>query len=301
MPPGIALALLAYGSLAWGDALVKALGAGTGPSLSVFEITFYTTLVAGFFLLPARDSGERWRDFWRLKRPYAVHLRSLLSAGATLLGVAAFTTIPLAEAYALIFLAPLFVTLLSALVLREEVGIWRWSAVLLGFGGVLLVVRPGFKALETGHFAALAVALLAAITVIQLRALANDEKRVSLLGMHVLYGLAVNGLFIVASGVLTIPDMRQTLFIVLTGACIGIGQFCLLSAMRLSAANQIAPTHYSQIGWAVVIGALFFGEVPDLLTIAGLVVLAAAGLLTVMREIVRLGRARFNPLGRNRL
>ncbi len=109
-----------------------------------------------------------------------------------MLGVIAFTSIPLAEVYALIFLAPLFVTLLSIVVLKEHVGPWRWFAVMAGFVGVLLVVRPGFRELELGHLAALCIALLAAISVILMRSLSAHETRTTMLGFLMLYVLLFN-------------------------------------------------------------------------------------------------------------
>ena len=116
MTNGILLALAAYATFSFGDACIKALGG----QLSIFEIGFFSTLFAGFFLLFAKPRQERWRDFLRMQRPWLVQARALSGLGAGLLGIVAFTSIPFAEAYALIFLSPLFVTLLS--VARAEGG-----------------------------------------------------------------------------------------------------------------------------------------------------------------------------------
>jgi multidrug transporter EmrE-like cation transporter len=124
--------------------------------LPVFEIGFFSTLFAALVLLFLKPRDERWRDAIRVHRPGLVALRGVAGATAGILGIYAFTTIPLAEAYALIFLAPLLVTVLSAILLKEPVGRMRWLAVAVGFLGVLLVVRPGFRLVEPGHFAALA-------------------------------------------------------------------------------------------------------------------------------------------------
>jgi drug/metabolite transporter (DMT)-like permease len=292
---GILLAFLAYATFSWGDAFIKSLGDG----LPVFEIAFFTTAFAALPILLMKPKGERWRDFWRMKRPWAVQARALSGILGGILGVYAFTTIPLAEVYALIFLAPLLVTVLSMLVLKEEIGPWRWFAVFAGMAGVLLVVRPGFRELHPGHLAALGVAFLAALTIILLRSLAGQEKRTTLLGTIIVYGLVVNGVAMAATGFVA-PDPAQILRLALAGSFAAVGQLALLMATKLAPANQIAPTHYSQIAWAVVIGAAFFAEYPDLPAIAGLAVLAAAGLLTVVRERIRLGVVRWNQL-RNRL
>jgi drug/metabolite transporter (DMT)-like permease len=175
---GILLALIAYASFSCNDAVVKSLGG----QFTVFEIGFFSTLFAGLFLLFTRPNGERWRDFWHTKRPWAVQARAW-SGIASALSVYAFTTIPLAEAYALIFLAPLCVTILSTLILKEKVGPWRWLAVVAGFAGVMLVVRPGFRELHLGHLAAFGVAFLAAASVILMRSLAAGEMRTTMLGV----------------------------------------------------------------------------------------------------------------------
>ena len=296
MKSGIILALAAYAIYAWGDGIIK----GLGGQLSIFEIGFFNILFAGVFLLFLKPEGEHWHGFWRMQRPWAVHARALSGLVAGVFGVYAFTTIPLAEVYALIFLAPLFVTLLSIVILKEKVGPWRWAAVVAGFAGVMLVVRPGFRALELGHFAALMVAFLAAFTIILMRSLA-EEKQTTMLGVLVAYGLVFNGIAAAATSSFTVPDVKLLGMLALAGACTAGGHRLQLLATRRSPANQIAPTHYSQIVWAVVIGATFFSEYPDWITLAGLAVVGCAGLLTLVRERARLGTVRWNPFSRNRL
>lgn len=296
MTNGIALALLAYATFSWGDACIKALGG----RLSVFEIGLLVTVAAGAFLFFTCPPEERWRDFWKMKRPWLVHARALSGAGAGVLGVYAFTTIPLAEAYSLIFLSPFFVTLLSIAILKEQVGAWRWGAVLAGFAGVLLVVRPGFRELTSGHLAAVGIAFLAACTIILLRSLAGSEKRTSLLGVLLCYGVVLNGVVLLFTGI-TLPTPAEAALVVAGGGFTAMGQFFLIKATQVAPANQIAPTHYSQLAWAAVIGAALFGEVPDGLELVGLAVVTLAGLITLLRERRRLGRVRWNPFFRNRL
>ena len=271
-----------------------------GGQLSIFEIGFFNILFAGVFLFFLKPDGEQWHGFWRMQRPWAVHARALSGLVAGVFGVYAFTTIPLAEVYALIFLAPLFVTLLSIVILKEKVGPWRWAAVVAGFAGVMLVVRPGFRALELGHLAALMVAFLAAFTIILMRSLAQ-EKQTTMLGVLVGYGLVFNGIAAAATSSFALPDLKLLGMLALAGACTAGGHRLQLLATRRSPANQIAPTHYSQIVWAVVIGATFFSEYPDWITLVGLAVVGGSGLLTLVRERARLGTVRWNPFSRNRL
>ncbi|MER9418525.1 DMT family transporter [Mesorhizobium sp. M0306] len=296
MPNGILLALIAYASYSCSDAIVKSLGG----QFNVFEIGFFSTLFAGCFLLFARPPSERWRDFWRTTRPWAVQARAWAGIASGVLSVYAFTTIPLAEVYALIFLAPLFVTILATLVLKEKVGPWRWLAVVAGFAGVMLVVRPGFRELQLGHLAAFIIAFLAATNVILMRSLAAQEKRTTMLGVLIGYGLLFNGVGAAATS-FSLPDGRQWAWLVLAGAFTAGGQLLHLLAIKYAPANRIAPTHYSQIVWAVILGALFFREYPDFLSLVGLAVVGGSGLLTMVREEVRLGTVRWNPFSRTRL
>ncbi|AMX96445.1 DMT family transporter [Mesorhizobium ciceri] len=296
MTNGILLALIAYASYSGSDAVVKSLGG----QLTIFEIGFFITLFAGFFLFFTRPAGERWRDFWRTRRPWAVQARAWAGIASGVLSVYAFTTIPLAESYALIFLAPLCVTILSTVILKEKVGPWRWLAVVAGFAGVMLVVRPGFRELNLGHLAAFGVAFLAATSVILMRSLAQQEKRTTMLGVLVGYGLLFNGIGAAATS-FTVPDGKQLLWLAAAGAFTAGGQFLQLLAMKYAPANRVAPTHYSQIAWAVILGALFFQEYPDGLSLVGLAVVGGAGLLTMVREEARLGTVRWNPFSRTRL
>ncbi|WP_309083730.1 DMT family transporter [Chelativorans sp.] len=275
---GALLAFVAYASLAFGDALIK----GIGSRLSVFEIGFFAACSGTLAILFMRPGGERWSDFFRLRHPWLVQARCATGLGAGLLGVYAFTTIPFAEAYTLIFLAPFVVILLSILLLGERVGWVGWLAVAAGLLGALLVIRPGVKALEWGHLAAFGVAMLSGMTVIILRRIAGAERRISLLGMPYFYAVILFGLAM-------IPDFRTPSpveFALMAGAGLlsASGQLALLTAAKYAPASVVGQAQYSQLLWAVLIGAVIYAEYPDALAIAGLAVIAAAGILNVLRS-----------------
>ncbi len=274
MKNGIFLALVAYAVYAWGDGLIK----GLGGTLTIFEIGFFNILFSGLFLLLVKPAGEDWRNFWQMRRPLRVHARAVLGMGAGIFSVNAFTSIPLAEVYALLFLAPLFVTLLSIIFLKEKVGRWRWLAVFAGFAGVLMVVRPGVRVLEFGHLSAIGAALCGALSIILMRSM-TSERQTAVLGTLVAYGLVFNGTAAAAT-TFSMPSWATMGVLLLTGACTAAGNRLQLVSTRYSPASHIAPMHYSQMIWAVLIGAMFFNEYPDALSILGLVVIAAAGLLT---------------------
>jgi drug/metabolite transporter (DMT)-like permease len=292
---GVPLALLAYAIYAWGDGLIK----GLGGTLTVFEIGFFNILFSGLFLLLVKPGGEDWRNFWRMAHPLRVNARAALGMAAGTLSIYAFTSIPLAEVYALLFLAPMFVTLLSIVILHERVGKWRWLAVFAGFAGVLMVVQPGARALELGHLSAIGSALCGALSIILMRSLAA-ERQTAVLGTLVAYGLLFNGVAAAATA-FALPSWPLLGVLVLTGACTAAANRLQFQATRVSPASHIAPAHYSQMIWAVLIGAIFYNEHPDAVSIIGLAVIAAAGLLTLFREQARLGYIRWNRMTRGRL
>ena len=144
------------------------------------------------------------------------------------------------------------------------------------------------------------VALLAAFIVILMRSLSARETRTTMLGFLVLYIIGFNGVAMLVTGART-PTLQEAAILLVAGIFAATGNILLLRATRFAPANQLASTHYSQIVWAVVLGALFFQEEPDLLAILGLAIIGSSGLLTVARERIRLGTVRWNPFSRNRL
>jgi drug/metabolite transporter (DMT)-like permease len=162
------------------------------------------------------------------------------------------------------------------------------------------VVRPGFRELHLGHLAAVANAFLAATVIVLGRSLAQQEKRTTMLGTLIGYGLLFNGVGAAATS-FTLPGLGQMGWLILGGLFTAGGQLLHLLAVKYAPANRIAPTHYSQMVWAVVLGASFFMEYPDALSLVGLAVIGASGLLTMVREEVRLGTVRWNPFTRTRL
>jgi drug/metabolite transporter (DMT)-like permease len=279
MIKGIVRGFLAYSLFSWGDGSVKALAGGP----SVFEIGFFVTLFALMVVVAfGRPRGERWRDLFRMNHPRLVMTRTAAGITAGLCGIIAFTTIPFAEAYALIFLSPAIVTILSVGLLGEQIRWRRWLAVAVGFAGVLIIVRPGFRELLPGHFAALTVSLCAATTVLVLRRIGRTEKRTSLIGVVLLSALVFNGILMLPG--FQWPTSEQLIFLASAGCLAAGGHLSLLAATRLAPASQVAPTQYCQMVWAVVVGWIVYKEMPDGFTIAGLALIAFSGLFTILRE-----------------
>ena len=277
MPVGVLLAFVAYATFSVADALIKT----TGPAMSVFEIAFFTT---SFSIIPAlvTNRTERWLDIYRLHHPWLVHMRCCSAICGTACVMYAFTHIPFADVYSIGFATPLFVTLLSVLVLREHVALHRWILLLISFAGVVLVIRPGLRELELGHYVMMLGAMLGAITTVILRHVAIRERRISLVGLQVLYSAIFNGILMLPGFV--VPSLDQLAILVGIGLLGGCGGLLLIAATKQTPANLVAPVQYSQLIWAILFGALFFGEYPDWIAIVGMFVVVGAGLLNVLSE-----------------
>jgi len=281
MPTGVLYAVVAYSVYSCGDAIIK----GFGQSLSVFEIGFFIAL---FGLLPAifaKPKSEHWRDSFKLRHTGLVHLRSFTGVASSILVTISFTTIPFAETYSLVFMMPLFITVMSVLILKEKVDLVRWAMLGLGFLGVMLVVQPGFRELEFGHLTALLCAVFGASTTTILRVIAPTEKRVSLIALPALYLIVINAVLMAPGFVL--PTMHQFGLLIASGSLVGMGHILLIAATRNAPASQVAPIQYVQIVWAIGLGAFFYFEYPDLLAYIGLGVVVLSGLVNVFIDGAR--------------
>lgn len=283
MPLGVLLSLIAYGLYSCCDAIIKGFGAG---DMTIHEIAFFSSL---FSMVPAiftKPKHERWRSMLQLKHPFLVHLRGLSGLLGNLCIIFAFFSIPLAEAYSLAFLAPIFIVGMSIFVLHERVSTRRIVLLAGSFIGVLLVVRPGFRDLELGHFAAIAAAGFGAVTTIVLRHVAPVEQRISLITTALGYIIIVNGIWMIPT--FQMPSLEEFGLLLVIGAMGGTGNIVFIAATRRAQASQIAPAQYSQIFWAIALGAIFFNEVPDAIGYAGLAIVVGTGILNVISVDTRI-------------
>lgn len=276
---GAGLALLAMALYATHDVVIKTLGARY-PS---FQILFFAQLLSfplvTLMLLQARDGGSL-----RPRHPALVAARSLCIVISGMCGFYAFSVLPLAQVYAILFSTPLLITVLSVPLLKEPVGRHRWSAIVVGLIGVLIVLRPGQSDLSLGHLAALGGACSGALASIIVRRLGNEEKAVVLLlwpmlGNIVLTGAALNLAYVP----MTLPDLGLAAMIALLG--LG-GGLLVIKSYQTGEATVVAPMQYSQMIWATIYGWFLFSERLDAPTIIGAGVIIASGLYIVFREAV---------------
>ena len=275
---GVLLGFMAFAAFAASDAFVKALR-GTLPA---YEAVFFGAAL-GLSALPfIKSAGDRWHDVLRAQRQDLWLVRAIASATGSIAAVVAFTALPMAEAFALIFLLPIFVTILSVLVLKEHVGWRRWSAVVAGFVGVLVVLRPGFRVLGIGHLAAIACGLSGAVSMIALRMAGPYEKRVTLYGAGMVGSMLVAGVLMLAN--FRWPDLDQWGLLLGYGLLAALGSVLLMLATQKAPANHVAPTQYSQMLWAVLLGYVVFHDHLDWPMAIGIAIILGAGLFTFVRE-----------------
>jgi S-adenosylmethionine uptake transporter len=281
---GVPLAFLAYAAFAFSDASVRLLDGAFSP----FQVTF-TGALLGLVALPfVRTTGDRMRDVFSATRRSLWVARAIGSSVSGISSVVAFTRLPMPEAFALIFLMPLLVTLLSVVFLKEHVGRWRWAAVGIGFVGVLMVLRPGVRAFDLGHAAALICALSSAIVIVLFRAGGSSEKRISMLGAGLVGPLVINGVALLWLDAFRWPGAHEAALLASYGLLAILGQALLMLAAQRVAVSRIAPPQYSQMIWAVGLSYLVFHQSVDAPTFAGIAVIIGAGLLTWAREQIRL-------------
>jgi S-adenosylmethionine uptake transporter len=194
----------------------------------------------------------------------------------------AFQTLPMAQAYALFFTAPLIITALSGPLLGEKVDFISWLAVCSGFVGVLMVVRPSVQPLQLGHLAALTAALVSALNAILLRKIGERERPVILMLYPMMATLFVMS-FLLPSVYEPIPIEHMGIAAAIAAMSLGAGILTIYSYRR-GKAIVIAPMQYSQILWGALFGFVFFNEAPSLTTLVGATIIILSGLVIIKRE-----------------
>ncbi|MBA3323954.1 MAG: DMT family transporter [Rhodobacteraceae bacterium] len=274
---GAVYALTAFAIYSTHDVVVKFLGAIYSP----FQIVFFSTLF-GFPIVTVMLMRDRTDGNLRPRHPWWTLLRTFSAVVTTSSAFYAFSVLPMAQTYAIVFAAPLLITILAIPILGETVG-WRRSlAVTVGLIGVIVVLQPGATAFSPGHLAALMAAVFSAIAAVVVRKIGNDERSAVLL----LYPMMANFVLMACA----MPFVYQPMPPAQLGgfamiAALGFaGALCHIAAYRSGSAVVVAPMQYSQILWAVLYGFVFFSETPDRSTAIGAAIIIASGVYVVFRE-----------------
>jgi drug/metabolite transporter (DMT)-like permease len=252
-------------------------------SYSLEQFVFLRSIIGvALFLLLARQFGgfsrlktERWR--WHL-------VRTLFAVGAMFGFFYGLARMPLVNALTLGFTAPLMVTALSVPILGEHVGWRRWTAVVIGFFGVLIILRPGEQQVSLAHIAVLIAAFCYACLAITARKLSNTENSYSL-SVYVTSGPLLVSLTMLSRGNWQSPDLNGWILFILAGACSVIAWIGIIGGYRRASPAMLAPFEYTALIGGAIAGYVIWNEVPDKWVVAGATVIIVSGLFVVYREI----------------
>ncbi len=208
--------------------------------------------------------------------------RSIFLFLSTILFFYAISVISLAESLTLAFVSPLIVTLLSAILLKEQVGYRRWIAVIIGFIGAIIVIRPGFNEISLATFAGLGTGIAYAFYVITTRKLSSIDSPLLTLIFTGLSGAII--ISIIVPFVWITPNYTQWLFLIGLAAVGTLGHFFLILSLNFAEASKLAPFAYFEIVTNIIIGYYFFGDLPDRWIWIGLIIIVSSGVYITTRE-----------------
>jgi drug/metabolite transporter (DMT)-like permease len=282
---GIALVIAATVFLGCSDTTAKYLAS----SLPAVEIAWIRYFVFSLIMLPA-VLWQGPKRVLRSARPGLQIFRGFGLVTSSILFITGLRYLPVAEATATSFAAPLFITALSIPFLGERVGPRRWAATIVGLIGVLIVVRPGTSAFDPASILPLLSAFGWASAVVATRRTSAGDGAVTTLAYSAIVGVAV--LSVLAPFVWIEPDWKSVALATFIGFAATTGHWLIVLAFRHGDASVLAPFTYSQLVWVTLFGWIAFGAVPDRWTLIGAAVIAASGIYTAHRETVRArGRA----------
>jgi len=234
---------------------------------------------------PQQYWWQPWREMLRAKKPGLQFLRSLLMLATTLLFFLAVSHIDLASATAVAFVEPMVITILSFFLLKEQVGIRRWTAVAVGFVGVLIVIRPGFGMVSFAILLPVLSASTGATYNVLTRIAARYDSNVTSLFYAALVGCLVLSAFMPL--VWQAPSWNEWLLLAALGFSGGLAHTLVIRAFSYASASIIAPFIYLQLVWATAIGYVWFDMLPAITTWIGGAVIIATGIYTAHRERIR--------------
>jgi drug/metabolite transporter (DMT)-like permease len=284
-PLGIVFMIAATVLFAGTAALAKMMAATYPVGEVLFFRSFSSLAACAVFVLPFTGFSV-----FLTKRPRDHFIRGVSQSISQTFTVLAVSMMPLAGAIAINFSAPLWSALLSVLWLRERAGPARWTALFVGFVGVLIVTHPGVDSLQVGALYALGNAILYGSVTVAVRGMTATESTSTLLMWQMVTISVLHSLLLLFGFHLpTIPDAAM---LILSGVANAIGQFFWTRALVLAPATAVSPFYYLMLVWALVLGYLIWGDVPTLGLLIGSSIVVACGLFLLWHEARRHRRAR---------
>lgn len=284
----IFLTLIAALLLASMSALVRF----SGQSAPVGQVVFFRAFFAIFPVLLIYAIRRELYAAVHTKRPFGHVGRGLFGVGGMFFNFASLARLPLVDATAFSFTSPLITVVFAAVFLKEKVRIYRWSAVIVGFLGILVMLWPQFDAshfsgtagavVVVGTICAMIAAFFNAGAIIQTRRLTDTEATPSIVFYFSLV-CSIGGLVTLPFGWVW-PEPIELTALIATGLLGGIAHIFLTESYRYAPQSVVAPFSYTSMVWALVLGYVFFGEVPAPLVFLGAAIVAGAGLFVIHRE-----------------
>ena len=269
--------LLAWVMLPIMDGFAKYLSA----DMPVLQITWARYFFTVVFTLPVMFFFYRKQLIWTDK-PKLQLIRGLILLCANISFFYAISIISLAKALTLAFIAPLIVTAFSPMLLGEKVGVRRWTAVIIGFIGSLVVIRPGFVELNLASFSALGTGVMYGFYLIITRKLSTSDNPLLTLLLTGVVGL------VTVSGIMPFvwvnPSLSQWSMMASIGVFACIGHLFLILSLKYADASKLAPFSYFEIITNIIIGYYFFNDFPDYWTFLGLTIIVISGIYISRRE-----------------
>ena len=277
----IILNLSAWAVLPFMDTIAKYLSS----EISFFQITWARYFFTVFWTLPLMFFFFRKSLKWS-ENPKLQILRGITLLSANVCFFYSISVISMAKALTLAFIAPLVTTALSPIILGEKVGIKRWSAVIVGFIGSLVVIRPGLIEFNIATVAALGTGFFYGVYLIITRKLHSVDNPLLTLLITGVVGAIISSLFVPIVWINL--SQSQWLWLALMGIFACLGHLLLIYSLRYADASKLAPFGYFEIITNISLGYYFFKDFPDVWTFAGLLIIISSGIYVFKRELQKL-------------
>lgn len=285
---GIALMLLSIGLYGLQDLFGKQLAMD---GYSPIEILFFRSIGTAIVLLPM--IGQVPKGNWITKQPLLMVFRCMVGASGMACYLIAYRTMSLADVSAIGFTGPLLVVAFGIALLGERVGWRRWAAMIAGFIGVLIMLRPGMGVFADDALWALGGSIGFAGLTISLRLLNRTDHPVAITWTFTIFSLVVLGALL--PQVWRTPDALGLFYLILQGMACGGGQILMTNALRIAPASTVSPFTYTIIVYGLIYGYFWFGDVPDPVMLLGAAILIASCLYIAHRERVHEAAVRATP------
>lgn len=276
--------LSGFSLFAIGDLFIKLLA---DDGFKPVEIAFFLNMFYLPFLLMLSPVIGGIKATMRTEKLWLHVLRSLIGVVAFIINVNAFHKLGLSLTYTLIFASPFFATILAYIFLKDKIQQHRWAAIIIGFIGVLVVLRPGLEPLQPAAYAVLAGAVLIAINHLLARKIGEDEPLMAFSLFGCIIGLQVFGVLNFWDGESNIPLGIDWLYFLIVAVFHIAGGLLTSRAFSMADTAVVAPFHYVQLLWGTGFGILIFSTVPDIWTGLGALVIVFSGVYLIYREHVK--------------